>query len=182
MILKKIKDKTFGFWVTLYWDCSRRDFVKKIKEDFNYKVDHDDNDDELGKGCCTILDNYSEIAIWINSPENIVTLAHKLLHLVKFWLYDHEGIPLSDDTEEIYAKLHSFFMKKSLKDKPVKDFPSPPRIVFKKIDVETGLLATSEDKEALWFAFLKGTSPQNYTHPERKVFNVQSSRLKIQSF
>ncbi len=60
-------------------------------------------------------------------------------------------------------------MKRALDNQPVKDFSSPPGIVFKKIDIETGLLATPKCENALWFAFLEGTAPKEYSSSERRI-------------
>ncbi len=75
------------------------------------------------------------------------------------WIGNDDGSPLGEKFTGSSAAIPVWteFMKESLRDEPVKDFPSPPGIVFKKIDLKTGLLATPEDEEALWFAFLKGT-------------------------
>ncbi|NQS90327.1 PBP1A family penicillin-binding protein [Patescibacteria group bacterium] len=81
------------------------------------------------------------------------------------WIGRDDGSPLGEKLTGSVAAIPVWtkFMKKSLKDKPVKDFPSPPEVVFKRIDLKTGSLAAPESKETLWFAFLKGTSPQNYS-------------------
>jgi len=60
-------------------------------------------------------------------------------------------------------------MKRALDSQPVKDFSSPPGIVFKKIDIETGLLATPKCENALWFAFLEGTAPKEYSSSEQRA-------------
>ena len=47
------------------------------------------------------------------------------------------------------------FMK-SVADGPVKDFPVPDGIIFKDVDAETGLLATSRTTNVVREAFIKG--------------------------
>ncbi|NIQ40246.1 MAG: PBP1A family penicillin-binding protein [Proteobacteria bacterium] len=51
------------------------------------------------------------------------------------------------------------YMDKVLKGKPISDFTVPEGIVFKKIDPETGLLASSKDDGAIFECFKEGTAP-----------------------
>ena len=55
------------------------------------------------------------------------------------------------------------FMKKILKDKPVRIFNVPEGVVFSKIDVETGLLPAVESKKTIFECFKEGTVPTEYT-------------------
>jgi len=81
------------------------------------------------------------------------------------WVGNDDASPLGEKKtgSAVAIPIWTEFMKRALEGKPVKDFSSPPGIVFKKIDVETGLLATPECKNALWFAFLEGTTPEQYS-------------------
>ena len=54
------------------------------------------------------------------------------------------------------------FMTEVLKDKPVSDFTVPQGVVFKKIDSKTGLLAASNDDNAIFECFKEGTAPTAY--------------------
>jgi len=92
------------------------------------------------------------------------------------WIGKDDGSPLGEKiTGSVGAiPVWTKFMKKSLEGKPVKDFPCPPGIVFKKIDLNTGLLAPTNDKNSEWFAFLKGTAPDRYASKAKtlvKEFN-----------
>jgi penicillin-binding protein 1A len=58
------------------------------------------------------------------------------------------------------------YMRDVLKDKPITDFAVPQGIVFKKIDPETGLLASSSDDGAIFECFKEGTAPTVYTAEE----------------
>ena len=62
------------------------------------------------------------------------------------WIGNDDGSPLGEKVTGSIAAIPVWteFMKNALKDKPIKDFPSPPGIVLKKIDIETGLLATPD--------------------------------------
>ena len=55
------------------------------------------------------------------------------------------------------------FMKKILKNKPVRLFQAPEGVVFSKIDAETGLLPAVESKKTIFECFKEGTVPTEYT-------------------
>jgi penicillin-binding protein 1A len=55
------------------------------------------------------------------------------------------------------------FMKKILKDKPVRAFQVPEGIVFSKIDAETGLLPIDASEKTIFECFKEGTVPTEYT-------------------
>lgn len=55
------------------------------------------------------------------------------------------------------------FMKRLLKDKPVRVFQVPEGVVFSKIDAETGLLPIPESKKTIFECFKEGTVPTKYT-------------------
>ena len=98
------------------------------------------------------------------------------------WIGKDDGSPLGEKITGSVACIPVWvnFMKKALEGIPAKDFPSPPGIVFKKIDIRTGLLATPNSKNARWFAFLEGTAPTKYSpSPSLKNFYAISSKLKI---
>ncbi|MEA1964890.1 MAG: PBP1A family penicillin-binding protein [Candidatus Aerophobetes bacterium] len=86
------------------------------------------------------------------------------------WIGNDDATPLGEKVTGSSAAIPVWvkFMKKALENKTIKDFPAPPEIVFKKIDTQTGLLATSKSKNALWFAFLEGTSPQDKSTSRNK--------------
>ena len=82
------------------------------------------------------------------------------------WIGNDDATPLGEKmTGSVVAiPIWTEFMKRASKGRPVKDFPSPSGIVFKKIDVETGLLASSQSRNTLWFAFLEDRAPQRYSN------------------
>ncbi|MEA3427766.1 MAG: penicillin-binding protein, partial [Thermodesulfobacteriota bacterium] len=55
------------------------------------------------------------------------------------------------------------FMKKILKNKPVRVFNAPQCVIFSKIDAETGLLPIPESKKTIFECFKEGTVPTEYT-------------------
>jgi len=56
-----------------------------------------------------------------------------------------------------------YYMSEVLKGKVMEDFPVPERVVFVKIDAETGLLASPYSKETVFQAFKEGTEPKEYS-------------------
>jgi len=87
------------------------------------------------------------------------------------WVGNDDASPLGEKKtgSAVAIPIWTEFMKKALDSQPVKDFSSPPGIVFKKIDIETGLLATPKCENALWFAFLQGTAPKEYSSSEQRA-------------
>jgi penicillin-binding protein 1A len=56
-----------------------------------------------------------------------------------------------------------YFMSEALKGREVVDFPVPEGVVFAKIDVKTGLLASSYSEDTVFQAFKEGTEPTEYS-------------------
>jgi len=95
------------------------------------------------------------------------------------WIGNDDGSPLGDKITGSAACIPVWvnFMKRALIETPVKDFPAPSQVVFKKIDTKTGFLATPNSKNALWFAFLEGTAPTKYASlPSTKISTNQGLR------
>lgn len=86
------------------------------------------------------------------------------------WIGKDDGSPLGEKITGSVAAIPVWteFMKKSLEGEPVKDFQSPPGVLFKKIDLDTGYLATKECKNTEWFAFLEDNAPQKYCSQEKE--------------
>lgn len=55
------------------------------------------------------------------------------------------------------------FMKRILKDKPIRGFQVPEGVVFSKIDAKTGLLPIAESQKTIFECFKEGTAPTAYT-------------------
>jgi penicillin-binding protein 1A len=88
------------------------------------------------------------------------------------WIGNDDATPLGEKMtgSAVAIPVWTEFMKRALKEKPVKDFPSPSGIVFKEIDLETGLLASPQSRNTLWFAFIEGTAPQRHGKRGRDYF------------
>jgi penicillin-binding protein 1A len=78
--------------------------------------------------------------------------------------FDEEG-PLGKGETGSRAASPIFlgFMKRVLKDKPIRVFQVPEGVVFAKIDAETGLLPIPETKKTVFECFKEGTVPTDYT-------------------
>ncbi|MBW2660420.1 MAG: PBP1A family penicillin-binding protein [Deltaproteobacteria bacterium] len=61
------------------------------------------------------------------------------------------------------------FMKRILKDKPVRIFNVPEGVVFSKIDAETGLLPIPESKKTIFECFKEGTVPTEYSKKQDSI-------------
>ncbi len=100
------------------------------------------------------------------------------------WIGRDDGSPLGEKLTGSAAAIPvwTHFMEKALEDVPPKDFPSPSEVVFREIDVDTGLLSTPECKNTIWFAFLKGTAPQVYcSEQEEDTTAVEATLLPFPS-
>jgi len=97
------------------------------------------------------------------------------------WIGKDDGSPLGEKITGSVAAIPVWtrFMQEALRDKPVKDFSCPPNVVIKKIDIKTGLLATPESNETLWFAFLKGTAPKRYSLSQKEKTKVLENFISL---
>ncbi len=89
--------------------------------------------------------------------------------VVGSWIgYDKER-PLGrhETGSKAAAPIWVSFMKKAIKDTPVKDFSIPDGLEFAKIDPKTGLLANSRTEKPLFEVFKVGTKPTE-SSPEKK--------------
>ncbi len=84
------------------------------------------------------------------------------------WIGKDDASPLGEKITGSSAAIPVWtkFMEKALEDTPAKEFPSPPGVIFREIDLDTGLLSTPECNNTLWFPFLEGTAPQDYCNEQ----------------
>ncbi len=73
----------------------------------------------------------------------------------------------------IAVPLWTDFMREALKDKPVRDFPVPPKIEFAKIDADTGYLALPTCPKVILEAFREGTVPTEFCPYEHLAGGAQ---------
>jgi len=95
------------------------------------------------------------------------------------WIGKDDASPLGEKLTGSAAAIPVWtrFMEKALEDTPAKDFPSPPGVVFREIDLDTGLLSRPECNNTLWFPFLKGTAPQDYSNGQETDATMTEATL-----
>jgi len=108
---KFIKEDTFGFYLELVWNCTEEEFVTWVEKKYKFQAGVKGS---FGK-TVRIDGKTLNIFLWLKRKENIETLAHELIHIVRFWLEDYQGTKMCQETEEVYTTLHSFFMNKCLR-------------------------------------------------------------------
>ena len=109
---KQIFDKTFKFYFDLVWDCNEEEFCNHYNKSHEFKIH---NSFGFGKTVQTVEKEKINVTLWLKSPNNVETLAHELIHVTRYWLQDYQNISLTQETEEVYTLLHSFFMNECLK-------------------------------------------------------------------
>ncbi|MCL5878839.1 MAG: PBP1A family penicillin-binding protein [Deltaproteobacteria bacterium] len=72
---------------------------------------------------------------------------------------DNKSLGIAETGGDAAAPIWLNFMKSAVTAYPDSDFPIPPGVVFARIDKKTGLLATAEDRNASFDAFVAGTQP-----------------------
>ncbi len=116
---KFIEDKTFNTYIYFCYDCSEEEFISYVNRKYNQSFEILQC---LGK--TTILEkpntNVVRVLVWVNKINNYETIAHELIHAIRYWLQDYQNINLNSKTEEIYTLLHSFYMREILKIKKIK--------------------------------------------------------------
>ena len=73
-----------------------------------------------------------------------------------------------------------YFMSEVLKDQPIADFIAPEGIVFAKIDLKTGLLASPHSKKTVFQAFQEGTEPKEHTPTPKSAKSGQFSQFDME--
>jgi len=73
-----------------------------------------------------------------------------------------------------------YFMSEVLKTQPIEDFIAPEGIVFAKIDLKTGLLASPHSKKTVFQAFKEGTEPKEHTPTPKTAKSGQFSQFDME--
>lgn len=76
---------------------------------------------------------------------------------------EEESLGMDETGSRAASPIWLEFMQSILKDKPIRVFQVPNRVVFAKIDAESGLLAIPESKRTIFECFKEGTVPTEYT-------------------
>ena len=106
---KLVEDNTFNTYCELVWECSEEEFLNYVNKmnGTGYK-----SRGSLGKSVYHENNGILNYFVWIKKRKGYEeTLAHEVLHMIRFWLQDFQGINLSRETEEIWTLLHSFYFR-----------------------------------------------------------------------
>lgn len=83
---------------------------KKAQEWTTKNVCKSENDwSSLACGRTMYFPDPGKLVVWIQSPKNIVVIAHEVVHAV-FMILDMRGVPLREENSETFAYLHEYFL------------------------------------------------------------------------
>jgi len=106
---KFIKEDIFNSHLWFVCDCELEELRDWILKKFNYEIIVDDF--ALGK---FVQINIEESINWVIWANNEVSLSHELIHFVKA-IFDFQGMILTDDNEEVFCRLHTYYLERCLK-------------------------------------------------------------------
>jgi len=106
---KIIKEDIMDSHLWFVCDCDLNELEDWVFKKFNFEI----NVDTLAIGkFIQISSDYS--VRWVVWTNNKISLSHELIHFVKA-IFDFYEMTLSDDNEELFCKLHSYYLEKCLK-------------------------------------------------------------------
>lgn len=119
-----VEDKTIGSYCRLIYDCTEDEFLNWVnrRDSTDYKPN-----EALGKTIIFEGKDRRSVYLWVKDKNNLETLSHETLHLIRYWLQDFQSINLNAETEEIYTCLMSFYLKKFMRLLGLKKFTSTPK-------------------------------------------------------
>jgi len=109
----KISDPVFNTSINFVTGCSEKTFDRRWNN-------NNSRSDEGGTDGKTLTSPGEDVWIWICKKNDIETLAHELLHAIRYWLQDDKGIALGAETDEVYAYLISFYTREYLSNHGLK--------------------------------------------------------------
>ena len=112
---KFIQEDIFNSFCWFVWDCDLKELQKWVEKKFNYRI-------RISLGWCGGKTIYIEDEqkgtqnwiIWVNDKKNIVSLAHELIHFC-WYIFKYNEMVLSNDNEEVFTRLHTYYFEKCLK-------------------------------------------------------------------
>ena len=95
-----------------YFSCkTHKDYCKILKSDLNIIKEPKIN---INGECSVYAFNGNEVCfIWVKT-KRVSFIAHEVFHAVSYVLR-HKGVPLSDNTDEVYAYLTEFLVREIIK-------------------------------------------------------------------
>lgn len=100
-----IEESVFGTFCWFVWDCTEAEFLK-------YAGSTAEPNGATGKFVSQIFEDGQKAYLWIKNKKDIPVLAHETLHLTNFWLKFFFDIDLTESTDEVWTKFHSYYLKK----------------------------------------------------------------------
>ena len=100
-----ITDDFWEYRIDIVWGAGIFDYLegKDMCGDVNdYLLSEDWGDSVYGRS--VVLPDGS-MFIWLSDDAGMGTVAHEAFHSARHILHNVQGIPLTDDTEEVYARL-----------------------------------------------------------------------------
>ena len=111
---KFIKEPVYESYFWLVWDCDIHQLKEWILKHYKWEMEIRQGFQHMGKTITIETDKHISWIIWINDRKNFETLSHELFHMTRQTLQTL-GIPLNEDTDEVYAYLFSCYIRESLK-------------------------------------------------------------------
>ena len=95
------------------YNCTMQEYRKYVLEKFNHEESEEDN--QFIRGECLMIRNETKGTMdWIIWADNIVSLAHEIIHFVKD-VFKFQKMRLSTENEEVFCCLHSYYFEECLK-------------------------------------------------------------------
>lgn len=92
---------------------NHKEYCKTINKEFHLNIEVDEGKD----GCFNAFSKKdTDVGVIWSRGGNVPTIAHECLHAVSYFLRG-KGVPLSNDTDEIYAYLFDFLFETIVKAK-----------------------------------------------------------------
>ncbi len=93
--------------------CSGNRYINRVKDEFGtivLNIEH-----SVGRFRVYYKDNDPIGVIWVRDKKDICSIAHECFHAA-CWILADRGISLTDESEEAYAYLQQFLLKKILQN------------------------------------------------------------------
>jgi len=103
----KISEPVFETSINFITGCSEKTFDRR----WNTNNSTSDERNTVGK---TLTSSGEDVWIWVHKKDDVETLVHELSHAIRFLLQEEKEIMLSKETDEVYAYLLSFYMRRYL--------------------------------------------------------------------
>jgi hypothetical protein len=111
MKIKNFCDPVYNFKINLIYQCSYKDFVYQVNQYCKYDP-QDVNQDIRGEFVADREADY--YFLFLRDTNDIICLAHELIHLVHLML-TVKGVPVNEHNTEVQAYHHTWWMENIMK-------------------------------------------------------------------